>query len=215
MKIGILGTGMVGETLGSKFVTLGHEVKLGSRTANNAKAAAWAEKNGKQASHGTFADAASFGEILFNCTHGTASVEVLGLAGAANLGRKLLIDVSNPLEMVPGKGPRLAFGLEDSLGERLQAAFPELRVVKTLNTVNCSVMVAPARVPGEITMFMCGNDAAAKAQTAELLKTWFGWRDVVDLGDISAARATEAMMPIWLKLWGSLKTLDFGFKVVR
>jgi 8-hydroxy-5-deazaflavin:NADPH oxidoreductase len=215
MKIGVFGTGMVGETLASKFVALGHEVKMGSRTANSEKAVAWAGKAGNLASNGTFADAAVFGEVLFNCTHGTASVEVLQAAGTANLRGKLLIDVSNPLEFVPGKGAQLAFSNTDSLGERLQAAFPELRVVKTLNTVNCSVMVDPTRVPGDHTMFMCGNDAAAKAQAQTILQDWLGWRDIIDLGDISGARATESMMLIWLKLWGKFKNFDFNLKVVR
>jgi predicted dinucleotide-binding enzyme len=123
--------------------------------------------------------------------------------------------VANPLAVEPGRGAYLAFGNEDSLGERLQASFPELKVVKTLNTVKCAVMVEPARIAGEHTMFMCGNDAAAKAQVQTLLRDWFGWRDVIDLGDIKAARATEGMMLIWLKLWGVLKTLDFNVKVVR
>jgi predicted dinucleotide-binding enzyme len=215
MKIGVFGTGMVGETLASKFVALGHEVKMGSRTANSEKAVAWAAKAGNLASNGTFTDAAAFGEVLFNCTHGTASVEVLQAAGTANLRGKLLIDVSNPLEFVPGKGAQLAFSNTDSLGERLQAAFPELRVVKTLNTVNCSVMVDPTRVPVDHTMFMCGNDAEAKAQAQTILQDWLGWRDVIDLGDISGARATESMMLLWLKLWGKFKNFDFNLKVVR
>lgn len=215
MKLGIFGTGMVGETIGSKLVALGHEVMMGSRSATNEKAAAWVNKAGAGARQGTFAEAAAFGELLFNCTHGTASVEVLRAAGEHNLGQKILIDVSNPLEFVPGKGPQLVFGLDDSLGERLQAAFPALRVVKTLNTVNCAVMVDPSRVPGEHTLFLCGDDAAAKAEVRSFLEQNFGWRDLIDLGGIQAARATEGMMPIWLKLWGALKTLDFNVKVVR
>jgi predicted dinucleotide-binding enzyme len=215
MRLGIFGTGMVGETIGSKLVALGHEVMMGSRTLANEKAAAWVKKAGGGARQGTFADAAAFGELLFNCTHGTASVDVLRAAGEANLGQKILIDVSNPLEVVPGKGPQLAFGLDDSLGERLQTAFPALRVVKTLNTVNCAVMVDASRVPGEHTLFLCGNDASAKAEVRAFVQQNFGWRDLLDLGDISAARATEAMMPIWIKLWGVLKTLDFNVHVVR
>lgn len=215
MKIGILGTGMVGETLASKLVALGHEVRMGSRSANNDKAMAWAAKAGALASHGTFADTAAFATILFNCTQGTASVEVLKAAGADNLRGKLLLDVSNPLEFIPGKGPQLAFGNTDSLGERIQAAFPELKVVKTLNTVNCAVMVEPTRVPGDHTMFLCGNDPEAKAHAREILTSWLGWKDVIDLGDITSARATEALMLVWLKLWGQLKTLDFNLKVVR
>lgn len=215
MKIGVLGTGQVGATLANKLIGLGHEVKMGSRTADNEKAAAWSAQAGPGASHGTFADAAAFAVLLFNCTHGTRSLNALQAAGEHNLADKILVDVSNPLEMVPGKGPRLSFGNDDSLGERLQSAFPKLKVVKTLNTVNCAVMVDPARVAGEHTMFLCGNDASAKLFVRELLSDWFGWQDIIDLGDISSARATEALMPIWLKLWGTLKTPDFNMRVVR
>ena len=216
MKIGMLGTGMVGQTIGSKLIELGHDVKLGSRTASNEKAAAWADKAGSRASHGTFADAAAFGELLFNCTPGTASLEMLAAAGTANLGKKTLIDVSNPLDFSKGAPPTLCVGNDDSLGERIQRAYPELKVVKTLNTVTCTVMVDANRVAaGDHSMFLCGNDASAKASVRELLTGSFGWRDVIDLGDITNARATEALLPIWVRLWGVLKTADFNVKVVR
>ena len=216
MKIGVLGTGMVGQTIGKKLVDLGHEVKLGSRTASNEKGSAWAAQVGSRASHGTFADSAAFGELLFNCTPGQASLEVLAAAGAANLRDKVLIDVSNPLDFSKGMPPTLFVGNDDSLGERIQRAHPELKVVKTLNTVNCEVMVDATRVAGgDHTLFLCGNDASAKARVRELLTGSFGWRDVIDLGDISNARATEALLPIWIRLWGVLKTGDFNVKVVR
>ena len=215
MRAGVLGTGIVGHTIASRLVQLGHEVRMGARSATNEKAAKWASQNGTRASNGTFADAAAFGEIVFNCTSGMSSLDALREVGAAPLDGKVLVDVANPLEHVAGKGTRLAFSNDDSLGERLQAAFPTLKVVKTLNTVNSSVMVDPSRVPGEHTMFLCGDDAQAKAQVSEILSRWFGWRELIDLGDIKAARATEGLMPIWLKLWGTLKTLDFNLKVVR
>ncbi|HTV25021.1 MAG TPA: NADP oxidoreductase, partial [Polyangiaceae bacterium] len=122
--------------------------------------------------------------------------------------------VSNPLEFSPGKPPALFVGNDDSLGERVQAAFPDVRVVKTLNTVNCNVMVDASRVPGEHSMFLCGNDAGAKAQVRELL-AGFGWKDVLDLGDIRGARAMEAVLLLWLRLWQSLGTDNFNLKVVR
>ncbi len=215
MKIGVFGTGMVGETFADKFVALGHTVRMGSRSAANEKGAAWARKAGELGSHGTFADTAAFGELLVNCTQGTASEDVLRAAGRENLNGKILIDVANPLVHEAGKGARLAFGMDDSLGERLQALCPELRVVKALNTVNCSVMVDPARVPGDHTAFVCGNDAAAKAEVERLLREWFGWRDVIDLGDISGARATEGYLLLWLRLWSSVKTLDLNVQVRR
>lgn len=216
MKIGVLGTGMVGQTIGAKLCALGHQVKLGSRTADNEKGKAWAQPLGASASHGTFADSAAFGELLFNCTPGNASLEVLDAAGSANLSGKVLVDVANPLDFSKGMPPKLFVTNDDSLGERIQRAHPELKVVKTLNTVNCELMVdAPRVAGGDHTMFLCGNDAQAKAEVRELLHTGFGWKDVIDLGDISNARATEALLPIWVRLYGVLKTADFNVKVVR
>ena len=214
MKIGVLGTGMVGATIATKLIELGQEVMMGSRNAGSEKAVKWAQANGANASHGAYAQAARFGEILFNCTQGTASIEALQSAGADNLKGKILIDVANPLDFSHGAPPTLSICNTDSLGELIQRTFPETKVVKTLNTVNCGVMVNPALVPGDHDIFVCGNDAGAKARVAELLKQWFGWRSVTDLGDISAARATEQIMPIWLRLYGVLGTLRFNLRVV-
>jgi 8-hydroxy-5-deazaflavin:NADPH oxidoreductase len=214
MKIGVLGTGMVGATIATKLIALGNEVMLGSRNAGSEKAVTWAQANGANASQGAYAQAARFGEILFNCTQGTASVEALQSAGADNLKGKILIDVANPLDFSHGSPPTLSICNTDSLGEQIQRTFPETKVVKTLNTVNCEVMVNPALVPGDHDIFVCGNDVGAKAHVAELLKQWFGWRSVIDLGDISAARATEQMMPIWLRLYGALGVLHFNVRVV-
>ena len=214
MKIGVLGTGMVGATIATKLIELGQEVMRGSRNAGSEKAVTWAQAKGANASQGAYAQAARFGEILFNCTQGTASVEALQSSGADNLKGKILIDVANPLDFSHGAPPTLSICNTDSLGELIQRTFPETKVVKTLNTVNCGVMVNPALVPGDHDIFVCGNDAGAKARVAELLKQWFGWRSVIDLGDISAARATEQMMPIWLRLYGVLSTLHFNVRVV-
>jgi len=214
MKIGVLGTGMVGATIATKLIELGQEVMMGSRNAGSEKAVTWAQAKGANASQGAYAQAARFGEILFNCTQGTASVEALQSSGADNLKGKILIDVANPLDFSHGAPPTLSICNTDSLGELIQRTFPETKVVKTLNTVNCGVMVNPALVPGDHDIFVCGNDAGAKARVAELLKQWFGWRSVIDLGGISAARATEQMMPIWLRLYGVLGTLHFNLRVV-
>jgi 8-hydroxy-5-deazaflavin:NADPH oxidoreductase len=213
MKIGVLGTGMVGATIATKLIELGQEVMLGSRNAGGEKAVTWAQANGANASQGSYAQAARFGEILFNCTQGTASIEALQSAGADNLKGKILIDVANPLDFSHGTPPTLSICNTDSLGKQIQRTFPEAKVVKTLNTVNCEVMVNPALVPGDHDIFVCGNEANAKARVAGLLKQWFGWRSVIDLGDISAARATEQMMPIWLRLYGVLGVLHFNIRV--
>ncbi len=216
MNIGILGSGMVGGTIGGKLLKLGHKVRMGSRAANNEKAAEWVKTGGANASQGTFADAAAFGEILFNCTSGLGSLDALKAAGAANLKGKLLIDVSNPLDFSKGMPPTLTVCNTDSLGEQIQRAYPDAKVVKSLNTTNAMLMVSPGQLGGgDHTMFMCGNDAGAKAQTADILKNWFGWKDVMDLGDLTAARGQEMILPIWLRLYGSLKTGNFNFKIVR
>jgi predicted dinucleotide-binding enzyme len=215
MKIGVLGTGMVGTAIATKLVSAGHEVRMGSRSRDNPKAKEWVEKAGRGASQGAFADAAAFGEIAFNCTAGAASLEVLQAAGAANLRGKILVDVANPLDFSRGMPPSLFAGNTDSLGERIQAAFPDAKVVKTLNTVNASVMIDPGRVRGDSDVFVCGNDAGAKAEVTRILTKDFGWKNVIDLGDITAARGTESYLLLWLRLWGALNTADLNIHVVH
>jgi 8-hydroxy-5-deazaflavin:NADPH oxidoreductase len=216
MKIGVLGTGMVGQAIAQKLVALGHDVKMGSREAGNEKAVAWTKAAGPHASQGTFADAAGYGDIVFNCTNGGGALDALQAAGAANLRGKILVDVSNPLDVSKGMPPVLFAGNTDSLGERIQQAFPEAKVVKTLNTINCQLMVDPGRLAGgDHVVFMSGNDAGAKARVGEVLRGWFGWKHVVDLGDITTARGPESYLPLWLRLWGALGTADFNIKIVR
>jgi 8-hydroxy-5-deazaflavin:NADPH oxidoreductase len=216
MKIGVLGTGEVGQAIGSKLCALGHEVRMGGREAGNPKATAWVKAAGDRASQGTFADAARSGELLFNCTAGAGSLDALAAAGADHLRGKILIDISNPLDFSKGMPPRLFLPSDDSLGERIQRAFPETKVVKTLNTVTNQVMVDPARVGGgEHDIFVCGNDAGAKARVTEILRGWFGWTNVIDLGDITTARGTESYLMLWVRLWGSLGSAEFNIRVVR
>lgn len=211
MKIGILGTGMVGDALGTKLASLGHDVMMGSRDAHNPKSVGWAAKNKGRA--GTMVEAAAHGQLVFNCTHGTAGLEIARTAGDA-LADKILVDVANPLDFSHGMPPTLSIVNTDSMGESLQRALPRTRVVKTLNTVNCKLMVEPSRVPGEHVLFVSGNDAGAKRLVRAVLESW-GWRDIIDLGDITSARATEQLLPVWLRLWGVLGTTDFNFAVAR
>ncbi len=169
MKIAVLGTGMVGQAIGNKLVALGHEVKMGSRTATNEKAVAWVKEAGAKASTGTFADAAAFGEVVFNCTAGGASLDALKAAGEGNLKGKTIVDISNSLDFSKGMPPTLSVCNDDSVGERIQKAFPDAHVVKTLNTVNCGLMIEPGKLAGgDHTMFMCGNDAGAKSKVREI-----------------------------------------------
>lgn len=216
MKIAVLGTGMVGDAIATKLAQLGHEVRMGAREAKNEKAAAWAAKAGARASHGTFADAAAFGELVFHCTAGVTALDALRAAGEDNLAGKVLVDVSNPLDFSKGMPPSLFVAITDSLGEQIQRAFPRTKVVKTLNTVNCQLMVDPGKLAGgDHDLFLSGNDAEAKGKVRTLLVEGFGWKRVVDLGDITTARGTEAYLPLWLRMWGALGTADFNVKIVR
>lgn len=214
MRIGILGTGVVGQTIGSRLTQLGQDVMLGSRSATNEKAAKWVSENGPRAKQGTFADAAEFGEIVFNCTSGGVSLDALRAAGEANLQGKTLVDVSNPLDFSKGLPPTLSVCNTDSVAEQIQRAFPGAKVVKALNTMNAGVMVNPALVPGEHDVFLSGNDSGAKAQVSDLLRS-FGWRNIVDLGDVTSARGAEMVLPIWLRLMGAFKSPIMNFHIAR
>jgi predicted dinucleotide-binding enzyme len=215
MKIAVLGTGSVGQRIADKLIALGHEVKMGSRSAGNEKAVAWVAKAGEGASEGTFAQAAAFGELVFNCTAGTASLQALEAAGADALADKILLDLSNPLDFSKGFPPRLSLVNDDSLGEAIQRAFPRAKVVKTLNTLANHIMVDPSSVPGDHDVFVSGNDAEAKAVVTRFLKEQFGWRSVIDLGDISTARGTEAWLLLWTRLYAALGNADFNLHLAR
>ena len=218
MKIGILGTGMVGNTIGSKLVKLGHETMMGSRTADNEKGKEFSKVNSSKASHGTFADAAKFGEVIFNCTSGGVSLNVLQMAGDANLNGKILIDVSNPLDFSKGMPPILVPSLSNttSVGEAIQSAYPDVLVVKTFNTMNTNLMMNPSLIKGEHDVFICGNDEGAKNKVKEML-SWFGWKpdNIIDLGDITGSRGVEMILPLWIRLWGIYQSPNFNFKIVR
>lgn len=214
MRIAVLGTGDVGNRLATKLVSLGNEVMMGSRTAKNPKATAWAKATGARASAGTFEDAAKFGEMVFNCTAGAASLEALKLAGKKNLAAKVLVDVANPLDFSKGMPPTLTVCNTDSLGEQIQRAFPDAKVVKALNTMGNELMVNPGLVPGEHDTFVCGNDQQAKAKVVEILRA-FGWKSPIDLGDITASRGLEMILPVWVRLMVTLRTRNFNFKISR
>jgi predicted dinucleotide-binding enzyme len=212
-KFAVLGTGMVGEALAGKLVALGHEVMLGSRSESAPKAAAWAAKAGAGASSGSYAQAAAFGDIVINALQGAATLPVLGdlkqpLAG------KVLIDIANPLDFSNGFPPSLFITNTTSLGEEVQKLLPQTQVVKSLNTMHAPIMVNPALVPGEHDVFLSGNDTGAKVRVIELLRS-FGWKAPIDLGDISTARGTEQLLPLWLRLYGKLGTGMFNLRVVR
>jgi hypothetical protein len=215
MRIGVLGTGMVGQALASRLVATGHNVVMGSRTPANEKAAAWLAAQPERAATGTFADAAAHGEVVLNATGGAVSLDALRLAGAENLAGKVLIDVSNPMKPDSGFPPQLDPVGDDSLAERIQREFPTARVVKALNTMNCDVMADPSLLPGQHDVFMAGDDAAAK-ETVRGLLTGFGWPDasIRDLGGIAGARGLEMYLILWIGLRVSLGVNAFNIHVV-
>lgn len=230
MKISVLGTGTVGQTLSAKLSELGHELMLGTRDVQSKLSGGQKDAYGNppfsewHKSHsairlGTFAEAASSGELVINATSGGSSLAALKLAGAKNLSGKVLVDVANPLDFSKGMPPGLLPGLQNtnSLGEEIQKTYPEARVVKTLNTIWCGLMVNPGMIgAGDHINYLSGNDDTAKAEVKKLLKQ-FGWRDesLLDLGDITGARAAEAVLPIWLRVMGAIRTGAFNFKLVR
>lgn len=215
MRIGVLGTGVVGQTLATALVALGHEVRMGSRQSPNERADAWAASTGSAGSAGTFADAAGFGELLVNCTAGAHSLDALQAAGSEALAGKVLVDVANALDFSGGFPPRLAVGADDSLAEQIQRAFPDTRVVKALNTVTASVMVDPSGLAEPTDLLICGDDATAKSDVVALLGE-LGWPNarVRDLGGLAAARATESYLALWLALMSNLGTAEFNIRLV-
>lgn len=215
-KVAILGTGMVGSTIASKMIDLGYEVMMGSRTEANEKASTWVAANGTKASTGTFADAAKFGELIFICAKGGIVIEMLRSAGLHNFINKTVVDISNPLDFSKGMPPFLIPELcnTNSLGEEVQKLLKKANVVKTLNIVNCMVMVDPKKSGGEPTMFMSGNNPPAKEEVKSILEQ-FGWKDIIDLGDITTARGTEMLLPLWLRTWMATGAGHFAFKVIK
>ena len=217
MKIAVIGTGMVGEAIGSRLIDKGYQVLMGSRTANNEKAVAWVNSKASNAGNGTFADAANFAEeIIFNCTNGQFTIDALKAAGLDNLKGKVIIDIANPLDFSEGMPPSLSICNKDSLAEQVQKAFPEAHVVKSLNTMNCNIMLNPSLVSGDHNVFMSGNSAEAKKKVADLLHSC-GWKreNIIDLGDITTARGTEMLLPIWLRLYGAFGNPNFNFHIQR
>lgn len=226
MKIAILGTGTVGRTMATGLAGQGHTITIGTRDVaatlartegdamGNAPFAGWLGEH-PAVSLASFTDAAAGGEIVVNATSGGVSLEVLRAAGASNLAGKVLIDIANPLDFSQGFPPSLNPVNTDSLGELIQREFPGIRVVKTLNTMTAALMIDPRQAGnGEHTVFVSGDDAAAKATVTDLLVS-LGHDDVIDLGGIETARGSEMLMPIWLRLWGALGTPLINFKIVR
>lgn len=225
MNIAVLGTGVVGRTIAARLLELGHQVTIGTRDPAATLARTGPDQRGNQsyrdwaAAHdgvglASFADAAARADLVVNAASGAATLEVLERTWEANLDGKVLADIANPLDFSAGWPPSLLYCNTDSLGERVQRAFPGARVVKTLNTLTAELMVRPDALPEGSSVFVSGDDPKAKATVTGLLKE-FGHTDVIDLGDITTARGTEMLLPVWLRLWGTLGAPLFNFKIVR
>jgi len=212
MKMGVLGSGMVAQGLSARLAELGHDVMIGTRDAEKLKG--WQSSN-QRVVIGSFAETAGHGEMLVNATNGAASLNALRMAGEANLAGKILVDVSNPLDFSNGFPSSLTvFGI-DSLGEQIQRMYPSIRVVKALNTVTARVMTHPLEVAnGDHHVFVSSNDADAKAQVTDLLRS-FGWIHIFDLGDLSTSRGTEAYMLLWVRLYGAMNTSMINVKIMK
>ncbi|MFN2438302.1 MAG: NADPH-dependent F420 reductase [Chitinophagaceae bacterium] len=219
MKIGVLGTGVVGEAIATALINKEHQVMMGSRQAGNEKAEAWKNNAGNNASAGTFAETTLYGELIFSCLNGEYALEAIGPIKTENLDGKVLIDVTNPLDFTHGMPPRILenFGNSKSLGEEIQKLARGAFVIKTLNTVNYNLMVDARKVNnGDHNLFICGNDVNAKNKAKHFLVDNFHWRAdrLIDLGGIESARAIEAIVPFWVLVYQALGTPLFNFKIV-
>jgi predicted dinucleotide-binding enzyme len=213
MRIAVIGTGHAGRTLAQGFQRVGHDVVVGTRNPDATR--------GREEWHGLDVPLAALGmvaadaDLVVNATNGQASLSALGEVGSDHLAGKVIVDVANPLDFSQGFPPTLSVKDTDSLAEQLQRAFPESRVVKSLNTVTASVMVDPSTVgDGDTTVFVAGDDADARQQVSGLLRE-LGWRDIVELDGLHNARGLEMWLPLWVRLMGALGTAEFNIKVVR
>ncbi|HEX2607314.1 MAG TPA: NAD(P)-binding domain-containing protein [Flavisolibacter sp.] len=220
MNIGVLGTGVVGEAIATALTEKGFNVRMGSRTPDNDKAAAWVKRSNKHATQGTFDDAAAFGDIVFLCLNGQHALSAVRSIAADSIDGKIVIDITNPLDFSKGMPPQVLEGLgnTNSLAEEIQRALPHAHVVKTLNTVNYKLMV-DARIVhnGDHHLFICGNNLDAKNKVKHFLVDNFHWKanHLIDLGTIEGARAVEAMVPFWVLVYQSIGTPLFNFKIVQ
>jgi predicted dinucleotide-binding enzyme len=210
MKVGILGSGMVGQALGRGFASRGHDVKIGSRSPQSDELRAWLKATEGKVSTGKPSEAAAHGEVIVLATNGLGTEAAIDLGGPGNFDGKLVIDVTNALD---GKGG-LFVGTTDSLGERVQRKLPKAKVVKALNTVPSSQMVDPHLPEGAPEMLICGNDADAKERVVAILRE-LGWPGAIDVGGIDGARWLEAMVPLWVRVGTALGTWDHVWKVER
>jgi hypothetical protein len=212
-RVGVLGTGEVGRRLAAGFVSRGHVVMIGSRDPDKPGLDDWVSGDGAGVEVGTFAEAAGQGELLVLAVLGNAAEEAIAAAGPANFAGKVVIDATNPLDFSGGFPPKLSITGDDSLGERVQNALPDAKVVKAFNIIGSPYFVDPSFREGQPTMLIAGDDEAAKRTVGDMLAD-FGWRDVIDIGGIEGARELEAICIAWVKIGGARGAWDHGFKLL-
>ncbi|MDP2789345.1 MAG: NAD(P)-binding domain-containing protein [bacterium] len=226
MKIGILGTGMVGRAHAAKLAELGHDVVLGTQDVKKTMAnsekdamgnppfAEW-HKDHTEVKLVTLPEAANYGEIVYNALKGEVTLSALSSL-KEELAEKILIDIANPLDFSKGMPPSLFVCNTDSLGEQIQKALPKVKVIKAFNTMNAYLQVDPHQLAdGDHHLIVSGNDPDAKAQVIKIAKEWYGWSNIIDLGDITTSRGTEMVLALWIRLWGALQTPMFAFKIIK
>ena len=215
MKIGIIGSGDVGRRLGDGFIELGHQVKIGSRDPNQRKITEWIDKHDKErASAGTFAETASFGELVVLATLWEGTADAIQLSNSKYLAKKIVIDVTNPLDFTKGMPPRLALGHTDSAGETIQRMLPDSKVVKAFNIVGNPHMIHPDFPGGKPTMFICGNDEAAKKIVTDDILSKFGW-ETIDIGGIEGSRLLEPIALLWILHYFKTGNGNHAFKLLK
>lgn len=219
MKISILGSGVVGRTIAAKMTAIGHHVFLATRdiqaTKSREKFADWFAKN-STVQILEYKDIPADTDIYINCTQGEGSIAALQAIGKDKLKKKIILDIANPLDFSKGMPPSLFISNTDSLAEQIQREFPKSKVVKGLNTMNCHIMMDPSIVPGDHNVFLSADDSKAKKEITALLVS-VGWKEtnIIDLGDITTARGTEMLLPVWLRLWSALGSAEFNFHIAK
>lgn len=212
MKIGIIGSGIVGQQLGNGFIKLGHQVKIGTR--EEAKLVEWKNSAGENAGTGSFQDAALFGEVIVIATNWAGTMNAIKLAGVENFSNKIVIDVTNPLDFSQGVPPKFAVALGSSGGEQIQNMLQGARVVKAFNTISAFIMVNAPREEGVPDLFIAGNDKEAKAFVNDVALQW-GWGSVIDIGDISQSFFLEAFAHLWIIYGFKNNNWTHAFKLLK
>jgi predicted dinucleotide-binding enzyme len=212
-RVGVLGSGEVGRRLAAGFHSRGHDVMIGTRDPDTPELRAWLSGEGAGIQAGSLAQTAAHGELLVVAVLGNAAEQAIAAADPGNFRGKVVIDAMNPLDFSSGFPPRLSISGEDSLGERVQRALPDARVVKAFNTIGNPYFVDPSFAEGKPTMLIAGNDEDAKRTVEDVLAD-FGWPEPVDIGGIEGSRELEAICIAWVKIGGARGAWDHGFKVL-